>query len=154
MKYILNLIFIIERSRMFVNKGGGLFWRSPYKNKKGHPFGCPSVWLELGHLVELQGHGALAVSSGILVHDTLSHSLIDLLDSNLVCAIGLGAIAFCGSDLKLLDGGLQCGLLGLIASIVHCGELNTLLGRLNIRQTKHLLRQIIASVFLPCRMVF
>ena len=92
-------------------------------------------------LVELQSHGALAVSGGILVKNALRHSLIDLLDRNLVCAIGLGAIAFCGSALELLDGGLECGLLSLVAGVSRLGDQNALLGRLDIRLTKHLLRQ-------------
>ena len=105
-------------------------------------------------LVQLQGQSALLVSSRILVQNALGNSLIDFLHGNLVSAIGLGAIAFCGSNLELLDGGLQLGLSGTVAGVAHLTDQNALLGRLNIRQTKHLLRQIIASVFLPCRMVF
>lgn len=45
-----------------------------------------------------------------------------------------------GSRLELLECGLQCGLVGLVALITHTRHLNALLGRLNIRQTKHLLR--------------
>ena len=92
-------------------------------------------------LVELQGHGALAMSGRILVQNALGNSLIDFLHCNLVRAIGLGAIAFCGSNLELLDGGLQLGLRGLIACVSHFSDQNALLGRLDIRQTKHLLRQ-------------
>ena len=79
------------------------------------------------------------MSSSILVQNTLGNSLINLLHGNLVSAIGLGAIAFCGSNLELLDGGLQLGLCGLIACVSHFTDQNALLGRLNIRQTKHLL---------------
>ena len=43
----------------------------------------------LTDLVELQGHSALAVSSRVLVQNALSDSLIDLLDRDLVSAIGL-----------------------------------------------------------------
>ena len=93
------------------------------------------------NLVELQGQSALLVSSRILVQNALGNSLIDFLHGNLVSAIGLGAIAFCGSDLELLDGGLQGGLLGLVAGVSRFSDQNALLGRLNIRQTKHLLRQ-------------
>ena len=80
------------------------------------------------------------MSGRILVQNTLGNSLIDLLDRDLVSAIGLGAIAFSGSRLELLECGLQCGLVGLVALITHTRHLNALLGRLNIRQTKHLLR--------------
>ena len=71
----------------------------------------------LTDLVELQGHSALAVSSRVLVQNALSDSLIDLLDRDLVSAIGLGAIAFSGSRLELLDGSLQIGLRSLIARV-------------------------------------
>ena len=53
------------------------------------------------------------MSGRILVQNALGNSLIDFLHCNLVRAIGLGAIAFCGSSLELLDGGLQFGLRGL-----------------------------------------
>ena len=92
----------------------------------------------LTDLVELQGHSALAVSSRILVQNALSDSLIDLLDRALVSAIGLGAIAFSGSRLELLDGSLQIGLRSLIARVADLTDEDTLLGRLDIRQTKHL----------------
>ena len=99
-----------------------------------------SFWFDKSaDLVQLQGQRALAMSSRVLVHDALGNSLIDLLHSNLVSAIGLGAIAFCGSSLELLDGGLQLGLCSLVACVSHFSDQNALLGRLNIRQTKHLL---------------
>ena len=79
------------------------------------------------------------MSGRILVQNTLGNSLIDLLDRDLVSAIGLGAIAFCGSRLELLDGGLQLGLRSLVARVANLTDQNTLFGRLNIRQTKHLL---------------
>ena len=81
------------------------------------------------------------MSGRILVQNALGNSLIDFLHCNLVRAIGLGAIAFCGSSLELLDGGLKFGLRGLVAGVAHFGDQNALLGRLDIRQTKHLLRQ-------------
>ena len=96
-------------------------------------------------LVELQGHGALAMSGRVLMQNALGNSLIDFFHSNLVSAIGLGAIAFCGSNLELLDGGLQLGFRGLVACVSHFSDQNALLGRLDIRQTKHLLRQIPAA---------
>ena len=80
------------------------------------------------------------MSSRVLVQNALSDSLIDLLDRDLVSAIGLGAIAFSGSRLELLDGSLQIGLRSLIARVADLTDEDTLLGRLDIRQTKHLLR--------------
>ena len=75
------------------------------------------IFARLANAVELQGQRALLVRGVILVQNTLSSSLIDRLHCDLVSALGLGAIAFSGSR-----------------------HLNALLGRLNIRQTKHLLR--------------
>ena len=89
-------------------------------------------------LVELQRQRALLVRCVVLVQQTLSSGLVDRLDCNFVSALGLGAIAFNGSSLELFDSGLQCGALGLIAGITSLGHQNTLLSRLDIRQTKHL----------------
>ena len=97
------------------------------------------IFARLANAVELQGQRALLVRGVILVQNTLSSSLIDRLHCDLVSALGLGAIAFSGSRLELLECGLQCGLVGLVALITHTRHLNALLGRLNIRQTKHLL---------------
>ena len=110
------------------------------EKKKDIPSGCPFNSARSADLVELQGHGTLAMSGRILVQNTLGNSLIDLLDRDLVSAIGLGAIAFSGSRLELLECGLQCGLVSLVAGVTHLSELDALLGRLDIRQTKHLLR--------------
>jgi len=71
------------------------------------------IFARLANAVELQGQRALLVRGVILVQNTLSSSLIDRLHCDLVSALGLGAIAFSGSRVD---------------------------GRLNIRQTKHLLR--------------
>ena len=74
----------------------------------------------------------------VLVQQTLGGSLIDRLDCDFVSALGLGAIAFNGSSLELLDSSLQCGLIGFVASISRLCHQNTLLSRLDIRHTKHL----------------
>ena len=74
------------------------------------------------------------------MQQTLRGRLVHDLHCDLVSTLGLGAIAFSGSRLELLECGLQCGLVGLVALITHTRHLNALLGRLNIRQTKHLLR--------------
>ena len=114
-------------------------FRSAGKRKKD---ALSSVLLLVGSTdaVELQGESALLVSGVILVKNTLRSSLIDSLDCDLVSTLGLGAIAFSGSRLELLERGLQCGLIGLVAGVADLSDLNALLGRLNIRQTKHLLR--------------
>ncbi len=90
--------------------------------------------------VELGGQSALLVSSVVLVQQTLRGRLVHDLHCDLVSTLGLGAIAFSGSRLELLECGLQCGLVSLVAGVTHLSELDALLGRLNIRQTKHLLR--------------
>ena len=110
------------------------------KAKKEHPLGVLFCLVQLANAVELQGHGALLVSGIVLVQNALLDALVHDLDSNLVSALGLGAIAFLGSDLKLLHGGLQSGLVSLVASVAHLGDQHALLSRLDIRQTKHLLR--------------
>ena len=88
--------------------------------------------------VQLLIESGLLSGSRILVQNTLSSSLIDRLHCDLVSALGLGAIAFNGSSLELLDSSLQCGLIGFVASISRLCHQNTLLSRLDIRQTKHL----------------
>ena len=118
-------------------------------NQKGYPFlgakkepsiGRLSFFARLANVVELQGHRALLVRGVILVKNTLCSSLVDRLHCDLVSALGLGAIAFSGSRLELLECGPQCRLVGLVALVTHTRHENALLGRLDIRQTKHLLR--------------
>ena len=53
----------------------------------------------------------------VLVQHTLAHALIDHLHGGLVSALGLGALAFRGSSLKLLDRGLQRAAIGLVAGV-------------------------------------
>ncbi len=110
--------------------------------EKGHPDGCPFGLTQLANLVELEGQCALLVSSSVLVQNALANSLIDFFHCDFECAIGLGAIAFCGSDLKLFDGSLQFRLRGSVSCVSNLTDEDTLLGRLNIWQTIHLLRQI------------
>ena len=102
--------------------------------------------LDLANVVELQGQRALLVRGVILVKNTLGSSLIDRLHCDLVSALGLGAIAFSGSRLELLDGSLQIGLRSLIARVADLTDEDTLLGRLDIRQTKHLLLAFLGAV--------
>ena len=96
------------------------------------------IFARLANAVELQGQRALLVRGVILVQNTLSSSLIDRLHCDLVSALGLGAIAFSGSRLELLDGSLQIRLCSLVARVANLTDEDTLLGRLDIRQTKHL----------------
>ena len=98
------------------------------------------VWLILANAVELQSQSALLVSGIVSVQNALSSGLVDSLDRDLVSALGLGAIAFGGGDLKLLHSGFQSGLLSLVAGIANLSHQNALLSGLNIRQPKHLLK--------------
>ena len=93
-----------------------------------------------GQLVQLDGHAALLVSSVVLMQQTLGSGLIHGLDGHLVSDIGLAAVAFRHGGVKLLQLGLQRGLRGLVLRSFGLGNQHALLGRLDIRQTKHLLR--------------
>ena len=61
-------------------------------------------------------------------------------------ALFLCRIPFSGSRLELLDGSLQIGLRSLIARVADLTDEDTLLGRLDIRQTKHLLLAFLGAV--------
>ena len=93
-----------------------------------------------GQLAQLNGHAALLVGGIVLVQQPLDNSLVHSLDGHLVSDIGLAAVAFRHRGLKLLDVGLERGLRGLVLHGLGLGHQDTLLGRLDIRQTKHLLR--------------
>ena len=60
-----------------------------------------------GQLVELEGHSALLARGVVLVQKTVARSLVNRLDGHLVSALGLAAVAFGQSGLKLLDVGLM-----------------------------------------------
>ena len=89
-------------------------------------------------LIQLQSQSALLVGCIVLVHQTLGSGLVDGLHCDLVSALGLGAIALLGSILVLVFCSLQLILVGLVASVTDLTDEDTLLGRLDIRQTKHL----------------
>ena len=112
----------------------------------------------LGQLVELHGHAGLLVGSIVLVQQTLGSSLIDSLDGHLVSAIGLAAVAFRHGSVKLLQGSLQGRFSRLVLSGLGLVDENTLLSRLNVRQTKHLLQiavlVLIMGISRPCRYLF
>ena len=76
----------------------------------------------------------------LAVEQTLGGSLIHSLDGHLISGIGLAAVATGHRGLKLLQIGLQRGLLSLVLRGLGGVHQNTLLGRLDIGQTKHLLR--------------
>ena len=117
-----------------------LFPAAPGKQKGPSVGWSFPVWSKSANAVELQGHGALLVSGVVLVQNPLGDRLVNQLHSSLVSALGLGAIALCGSSLELLHGGLQGGFVGLVAGVANLSHQNALLSRLDIRQTKHLLQ--------------
>ena len=95
----------------------------------------------LVHRVELQRQRALFVRGVVLMQNAFRDSLVHGLNRDLVSALGLGAIALRGSSVKLLKRSLQRAALRLVAGVTNLGKLHALLGRLDIRQTKHLLRK-------------
>ena len=111
---------------------------------------------KLAQLVQLDGHAALLVSGIVLVQQTLSSGLIHCLDSHLVSNIGLAAVALRHGGVKLLDLSLQRRLSSLVLCSFGLGYQHALLGRLDIRQTKHLLRytSLILRMVVPRRYVF
>ena len=82
------------------------------KDRKKPPL---TGWFFSVHLVELQSHCALFVRGVISVQNALGSGLVNRLDRDLVCALGLGAIAISGSGLKLFQGGFHGGSLSLRA---------------------------------------
>ena len=87
---------------------------------------------ELRQLVELQGHAALLPGSGILVKKTLVHSLVHGLDGSLVRCVSRLAITFKDSGVELFDVGLEGGLASLVSGIGDLGQLDSLLGGLDV----------------------
>lgn len=103
-------------------------------------YSVPEKNRQSSQLVQLNGHAALLMCSVVLVQKSLDNSLVNSLNSDLISYIGLAAVAFGYSGLKLLNVGLQCRLSGLVLHSLGLRNQNTLLSRLNIWQTKHLLR--------------
>ena len=88
------------------------------------------------------------------MQNPLRHGLVHGLDRDLVSALGLGAIALRDSGVKLLERSLQRAALRPVAGVAGLGKLDALIGRLDIRQTKHLLRMSFYDGLPPCRLVF
>jgi hypothetical protein len=80
----------------------------------------------------MQGHAALLAGSSILVQNTLVHSLVDSHDSSLVGSSGSSLITAGNGSLKLLNGSLQSGLVGLVLLVSDLGRNDILLGGLNV----------------------
>lgn len=91
------------------------------------------------HLVQLDGQLALLSVGGILCDNTLSDSLVNLLDSNLICFGGCSLITGLDGGVKLLDEGLELGLQHFILHGLGFGDQNSLLGRFDIGHGIHLL---------------
>ena len=71
---------------------------------------------KLSQLVQLQGHAALLAGSVVLVQKTLDNSLVDGLDSGLVSSFSSSLVTSNQSSVKLLQVGLQLGLVSLAIS--------------------------------------
>ena len=85
------------------------------------------------HIVEGLCKLALLTGSGVLVDDSTSSSLVDLLYSSLVGGLSELSVAFSNSSLILLDIGLELGLEDLVLHGLRLGNDNTLLRTLDIR---------------------
>ena len=106
-----------------------------------------------GQLVQLQGHAALLVGGIVLVQNAVTDGLIHRLDGHLVSALGLAAVALRHRGLELLDVGPECRPNGPVLQRLGLVHQNTLLGRLNVRQTKHLLRMTIYRHSMPVQVI-
>lgn len=95
--------------------------------------------LKLLSSVELLSELALLSCSLVLVHKTLSASLVNLLDSELY---SLGRLLSVSS----LDNSLKVGLYHLVLKCLSCDNLYSLLSGLNIRHN-HYLQKIVRSIF-------
>ena len=88
---------------------------------------------KLLHVVELEGELALLVSSVVLVEDTTSSCLVDLLNCILVCNFCSCLIAGFNSEVELLNDGTEAVLEHLVLEGLNGNNLYALLSRLNIR---------------------
>ena len=85
--------------------------------------------------------------------DPMAGGLVHGLDRHLVSALGLAAVASRHCGLELLNVGLERGARGLVLQSLGLVHQNTLLGRLNVRQTKHLLRMTISGHTMPVQVI-
>ena len=85
-----------------------------------------------GQLVHLQSHAALLPGSGILVQDTLGDGLVNSLNGLLVGTLSNGLVTAGDGSLKLLDDGLQLGLVSLVLLVSNLGRQDILLRGLDI----------------------
>ena len=90
---------------------------------------CP----ELLHVVQLESELALLVSSVVLVEDTTSSCLVDLLNCILVSNFCSCLIAGFNSEVELLNGGTEVVLEHLVLEGLNGNNLYALLRGLNVR---------------------
>ena len=103
-------------------------WRSLFAVIKS------STKTDLRESVELCGKLALLSCSVVLVKNTLSDSLVNLLDSSLIGFACECLVTCCESCFILLDGSLHGSLEHLVLQGLSIGNENALLCGLNIRQ--------------------
>jgi len=98
------------------------------------PFSMPFCFrLNLRHLVELQCELALLVSSVVLVKDSLSNSLVNLLNCQLVCISSSSLVTGLNSSIVLLNDGTELALEHLVLESLGSNNLYTLFSGLNVR---------------------
>ena len=111
--------------------------RNPPKNEKTPSKVLTTAQKEIfseksGHLVQMNGHAALLAGSSILVQKTLGHGLVASLDGSHVGSLGSSLLTPGHGGLKLLNGSLQSGLVGLVLLICDLGSDDILLRGLNV----------------------
>jgi len=106
------------------------------------------VWVKhktrkfLCHCVELQGEGALSVRGCILVHDTASGSLVNLLHNKLVSLGSSGLVAGVNCGIELLDYGAKLSLDHLVLESLGLDDFDALLSGLDVCHFDNLLFQM------------
>jgi len=101
--------------------------------QKAVPFGTALEKPELvSHRVELNSKSALLVCCVVLVNEILDSSLVDRFNSNFIGADGCFLVTLVDCVIKVLDSGLESGLLSLVSHVTNLGDLVSLCRRLNV----------------------
>lgn len=95
----------------------------------------------LAEIVQLDGKLTLLVCGSVLVDDTTSCSLVDLLNSCLVSFGSCCLVASLESSIVLLYDGTELGLEDLVLQGLCFDDLNALLSGFNVRHEVHLLQK-------------
>ena len=101
----------------------------------------------LVHSVEHIGESALLSCSVVFVKNTVSNSLVNLLNSLLVCLLSKSFVACSNSSFILLKIGLERSLEHFVLKSLGFDNLNALFRGLDIRHRVHLLIELLESEF-------